>query len=210
VQTLKNCGMEEGMVVLDFGCGAPHYSIAASYTVGTIGKVYAADRDKGIIRYVSNQIKEKNIANVIPLTMDERKLSDFPEKVDFIMVYDLYFWGKQSDEDRDRFIKFRELLKKDSILSIAVYSDIALACDPVNGPFTPKGKPSWFKIPYEDALVRYNVFTFIESCGFALKNIVENGGVHFDEIDNKLHKKTFQNIRMKDIERKNIYNYTKD
>jgi len=50
---------------------------------------------------------------------------------------------------------------------------------------------------------------FIESCGFKLKNIVKDGGVHFDEIDFKLDLDKNKELRFSDLERRDIYNFIK-
>ena len=44
VETLKKCGIAEGMTVLDFGCGHGHYTFAASIAAGS-GKVIAVDSE---------------------------------------------------------------------------------------------------------------------------------------------------------------------
>jgi hypothetical protein len=63
---------------------------------------------------------------------------------------------------------FHSLLKPDGILSVAIFNEIELVNDPVNGPFTPKGKPKWFRISYEDAMKHYEVIPRIQACGFQM------------------------------------------
>jgi hypothetical protein len=105
---------------------------------------------------------------------------------------------------------FHGILTKDSIFSFAVFSEITLVQDSLNGPFLPSGKPKWHHVTYEKAFNDYYNFIYlIESCGFKLHNVVENGGVHFDEIDVKLHLKKHQTTRLSKLERRNIYNFIK-
>jgi len=42
---LEDIGIKKGDVVLDFGCGAGHYTIPAAKVVSEEGKVYAMDKD---------------------------------------------------------------------------------------------------------------------------------------------------------------------
>jgi ubiquinone/menaquinone biosynthesis C-methylase UbiE len=43
---LKNIGIKEGQVILDFGCNVGHYTIAAAKIVGKQGRVYAVDLER--------------------------------------------------------------------------------------------------------------------------------------------------------------------
>jgi ribosomal protein L11 methylase PrmA len=45
-KVLKDIGIEEGHVILDFGCGSGSYSIPAAKIVGKKGKIYALDKDE--------------------------------------------------------------------------------------------------------------------------------------------------------------------
>jgi len=61
---LKEIGVEKGYTILDFGCGEGHYTIPASKAVGENGKVYALDRDKGILSKLEQIIIRSNIKNI--------------------------------------------------------------------------------------------------------------------------------------------------
>lgn len=218
IQTLKECGLTQGMNVLDFGCGAPHYAFPAAKIVGDTGMVYTVDKDVSVIEHIQKRMADENVTNTKPILLDDRGMSTFQESIQFVMYYDLFHSiGKASKgmdnrllENQKLFHEFHRLLTHEGLLSFAVYNEITYVQDPVNGPFTPKGSPKWHHVSYEEAFEKYYRFVpFIESCGYQLRNIVKNGGVHFDEIDTKLHLKKVQTMRLSKIERKDIYNFVK-
>jgi len=45
-EILKKVGVEEGQIVLDFGCGGGNYTIPAAKIIGNAGKIYAVDEDE--------------------------------------------------------------------------------------------------------------------------------------------------------------------
>jgi cyclopropane fatty-acyl-phospholipid synthase-like methyltransferase len=202
VDTLKQCGILPGMTVMDFGCGLGHYTIPASIATGANGKVLAIDSDKWIVSEMDNRIKEHHIDNITLYRMDESGLSQFKNSIDFIMYYDMF----HAHKEKNQYIleAFYNSLSENGTLSFSVFNEIELIQDPINGPKTPTGKPSWFRIPYEEALKHYNVMDQIESCGFQLSNVLEGKGVHFDDYWRRQRRQDFVSL-----ERRNIYNFRK-
>lgn len=80
-EILISCGLKEGMVMVDVGCGNGYFTIPASKIVGDKGKIYAIDIQEEMI----NQLKLNNLPkNVIPILAKnehefplEDKISDF-------------------------------------------------------------------------------------------------------------------------------------
>ncbi|CUS77514.1 Methyltransferase domain-containing protein [Candidatus Kryptonium thompsonii] len=80
-EILKSCGLEEGMTMVDVGCGNGYFTIPASKIVGDKGKIYAIDIQEEMI----NQLKLNDLPeNVIPILAKsehkfplEDKISDF-------------------------------------------------------------------------------------------------------------------------------------
>lgn len=140
VNVLNECGLCPGMTALDFDCGLGHYSFAAPLVIGNNGKIYAVDSNKWIISEIDKRILASNIKNMFPVKADENRLSQYEKSVNFIMYYDMF----QTFRDKNKFIldEFYKALLKDGILSFAVYNEIELIQDPINGPKTPKGKPA--------------------------------------------------------------------
>ena len=60
-------GIENGSVVVDFGCGPGSYIERASRAVGDTGKVYAVDVHELAIKSVNAKARKKSLNNVIPL-----------------------------------------------------------------------------------------------------------------------------------------------
>ena len=60
---LKAVGVEEGQIVLDFGCGEGHYAIPAAKITGEKGKIYAVDKDEQALDRMVQIIEKNNIKN---------------------------------------------------------------------------------------------------------------------------------------------------
>ena len=206
VKTLNECGMKTEMTVMDFGCGAPHYVFPSSQIIGNTSFVYAADKNKWIIELVQKRMMNEGITNIKPIRLTDKTIKKFNEPLQFIMYYDMFhIMGNRIDSrligNEKLFHEFNRLLSNGGILSFAVYWEVTRMQDPVKG---------WITIPYEEAFnEHYKFIPFIESCGFKLKNIVKNGGVHFDEIEFKLNLKKYKDINFSDLERRDIYNFIK-
>lgn len=61
---VKNSGIEEGMVVLDAGCGPGRVTIPASIKVGPSGKVVALDIQKEMLQRVREKAEAVHLANI--------------------------------------------------------------------------------------------------------------------------------------------------
>jgi len=222
VQTLIDCGLAKGMAVMDFGCGVPHYTFPAAKIVGSKGVVYAVDKNNHIIELVKTRADEENASNIQPIKTNEKKIKDFDKSVHFIMYYDCFHgigegMNGRIEENGKLFREFYRLLDNNGILSIAVYKEITYVMDYTKEPkeiISPSGKRKlqfqYQRVSFDDAFQNwYKIIPLVESCGFSLKSIVKNGGVHFDEIDFKLHLKKNKDIQFSDLEHRDIYNFIK-
>jgi len=90
---LKAIGVEEGQIVLDFGCGEGNYSIPAAKVVGEKGRIYALDKDKQALDQLIKLIKNLNLKN-IDVMKKESKTSLEDNFVDFILCYDVIHYVK--------------------------------------------------------------------------------------------------------------------
>lgn len=206
VETLKSCGLNEGMTVLDMGCGHGHYSIAASIAAGATGRVFAVDKVRKVIKAASNRAMSLKLSNITFLNTDEKGLGEYISEIDFLIIYDVLHLGEWKEHREDKLKALRSLLKDQGILSLALYSDMERKPDPNANP-TPKGFLRTVRISHEEAIKPY--LELIEACGFRLQNVVENGGVHFDDFHSSYHWRKFGEVRVSKLERRNIYNFIK-
>lgn len=215
VEILKNCGITEGMTVLDMGCGYGQYTFPASIAVGAEGSVIAVDSEKEtkVLEYVKSKALKYNLKNIICLKTNEKGLSEYKESIDFIILYDVFHciynyskkdWGITT---KHKFIEtLVSLLKSNGIFSFALFNEIEHKKVPVmnkNGHYWNKTIP----INHEEAIQPY--LTRLQASGLNLYKIVENGGVHFDDLYLPNFWRDYSDIKLSSLERRNIYNFTK-
>jgi SAM-dependent methyltransferase len=215
VETLKNCGITKGMTALDFGCGHGHYTFAAAIITGENGKVIAVDSEieNKVLKYVENRAAEFNFKNISCLKANEKGLAEYKNSVDFIMLYDVLHgifnytksdWGITTK--LDMIDSLASLLKSGGILSLALYDEIENKRVPVK---TKGGKDSFksVPVPHNEAIKPY--IKLIEESGLKLHDVIENGGAHFDDFHNPSKWRKNGEIKISDLDRRNIYNFRK-
>jgi len=79
--------IEEGMTVLDFGCGPGFFSIDMAQMVGESGRVIAADLQEGMLQKLSDKIKGTELENRIALHKCEEDKIGISENVDFVLAF---------------------------------------------------------------------------------------------------------------------------
>jgi len=79
--------VNEGMKVLDIGCGPGFFSIELAKLVGNSGKVFAVDLQEGMLQKIRDKIKGTELEERITLIKSERDKFTVPEKVDFILAF---------------------------------------------------------------------------------------------------------------------------
>lgn len=116
---LQDVGIEEGGVVLDFGCGVGHYAIPAAKAVGEEGKVYAVDKDEGVLSSLSRTARAVGLENIVTLNKSsgDASLDLGDESVDMVLLYDvLHFMSAQ--ERAGLYDELHRLLKPGGLLSV--------------------------------------------------------------------------------------------
>jgi len=63
-KNILKLGLLEGMKVADLGSGTGAYSFAAGLHVGHTGHVYSIEVQKGLVKKLESEIKEKGVLNV--------------------------------------------------------------------------------------------------------------------------------------------------
>ena len=113
---LKQIGIRKGQIILDFGSGKGHYTIPASKTVGKNGKVYALDKDNGVLDQLKGIIKEYGITN-IELIQENLKIPLENDSLDAVLCYDVIHY----EVKRRRVAVYNEIhrvLKKEGLFSV--------------------------------------------------------------------------------------------
>lgn len=201
---LGRCGLKPSMNVLDFGCGLGNYAYAAANAAGKDGLVFTIDNNNWITEQLQKRIIKDKLqkrannekADITVFNTDENGLSIFENQIDFAMYFDIFHGMHEKNEDALK--KIRNTLRKDGILAVALFSEIEFVQDPVNGPFTPKGKPKWFHVSYEEGKDRHRVIPRIESCGFTMVG-TENGAVHLDDYWNYKQDVSFDSMERNEV-----------
>ena len=79
--------IEEGMTVLDIGCGPGFFSIELAQLVGKSGRVIAADLQEGMLRKIRDKIQGTELEERIRLHKCETDKLGLSEKVDFVLAF---------------------------------------------------------------------------------------------------------------------------
>jgi len=111
---LKAVGVEEGQIVLDFGCGEGHYAIPAAKVVGEKGRIYGVDKDKQALNQLVQLIRKNNIKN-IEVIKEESRISLESDSVDFILCYDVVHYIKRR---KSIYHEFHRILKSKGTFSL--------------------------------------------------------------------------------------------
>jgi len=111
---LKNAGIKGGDVILDFGCGPGHYTIAAARIVGQNGKVYALDVHPLAVQSVKKKANKEGLTNIKTILSDrDTGLPD--QSIDVALVYDTIHMVN----DKQALTKeLHRVLKPDGLLSV--------------------------------------------------------------------------------------------
>jgi ubiquinone/menaquinone biosynthesis C-methylase UbiE len=79
--------IQEGMTVLDAGCGPGFFSIAMAKLAGKSGRVIAADLQEGMLQKLREKILGTEFEERIALHKCEKNKLGLPEKVDFVLAF---------------------------------------------------------------------------------------------------------------------------
>ena len=79
--------IEEGMTVLDLGCGPGFFSVDIAQMVGKSGRVIASDLQEGMLRKLGDKIQGTELEERIVLHRCEQDKIGWSEKVDFVLAF---------------------------------------------------------------------------------------------------------------------------
>jgi ubiquinone/menaquinone biosynthesis C-methylase UbiE len=88
---VRRFGIEEGMTVVDYGCGPGRYAVEFARIVGDEGKVYAVDIHDMAVEGVRKRIQKRSLKNVEPVLVRGYE-SSLPDGVaDVVCAIDMFF-----------------------------------------------------------------------------------------------------------------------
>jgi len=79
--------VEEGMTILDIGCGPGFFSIDMAQMVGESGRVIASDLQEGMLQKLRDKIQGTQLEERITLHKCEENKIGVSEEVDFIVAF---------------------------------------------------------------------------------------------------------------------------
>jgi len=87
---IETLGIEEGMTVVDYGCGPGSYVKKTSELVGEKGKVYAVDRHKLAVRAVKERVRKYGLKNVEPILVEGYSCPLDDRIADIVFAFDMF------------------------------------------------------------------------------------------------------------------------
>jgi len=112
---LDQFNIENGFIIVDFGCGPGSFVEYASKLVGNSGKVYAVDVHPLAIKAVKEKAKRKGLENVIPVLVSGYPVDIDSHSIDVIYALDMF----HHIQDAAGFLKeLHRLLKPNGTLFI--------------------------------------------------------------------------------------------
>lgn len=113
-RVFKEVNIKPGANVLDFGCGAGNYALAAAKQVGVAGKVYALDKQPVVLKTVHNKADKQGLKNIETILSDySTRLPD--ASLDFIFLFDIFHL---LDYPEKYLAEFQRVLKSDGQLCV--------------------------------------------------------------------------------------------
>lgn len=101
--------LNEGMTVIDIGCGMGHFSVGMAKIVGKNGKIISVDIQQKMLDTLMRRAKKAGVASRIMTFLCDEKDIGISEKVDFALT----FWMVHETPDAFNFLKqVHSILKK--------------------------------------------------------------------------------------------------
>ena len=114
---IRELGIVDGQVIVDFGCGAGHYTIPAAKVVGSKGIVYAIDREKSGIDLLMKTVHSLGISNIMPIISSKPTIDLATSSVDAVLIYDVLHYLNNSEREI-LYQSVNTVLKERGILSV--------------------------------------------------------------------------------------------
>ncbi len=88
-------GIQEGMTVVDYGCGPGRYTLRFSKLVGENGRVYAVDIQPLALETVKRKMQHRALRNIVPALADGYATGLPDHAADIVCVIDMFFGVKE-------------------------------------------------------------------------------------------------------------------
>jgi ubiquinone/menaquinone biosynthesis C-methylase UbiE len=100
--------IENGMTVLDMGCGPGFFSMDMAQLVGPSGRVIASDLQQGMLQKIKNKIQGTELEKRFTLHQCEANKIGISQPVDFVLI----FYMLHEVPNQEKFLKeIRSILK---------------------------------------------------------------------------------------------------
>ena len=86
-RTILRPYIDEGMTVLDLGCGPGFFTIDIAQMVGKSGRVIASDLQAGMLQKLKNKMQGTELEKRITLHTSEHNRIGIAEQVDFVLAF---------------------------------------------------------------------------------------------------------------------------
>ena len=118
--SLKNIGVKEGQILLDFGCGPGNYTIPAAEIVGESSSVYAVEKDRDKLDKLKRKSQELYLDNIKFVNSNGGiKLNIDDEFFNIILLYDIFsYFGLSNSRLIDLLREMYRLLKQNGFMSV--------------------------------------------------------------------------------------------
>ena len=115
----EGIGIKKGQNILDFGCGAGHYTVPAAKVVGKNGRVYALDKDTEALNQLTQKAESEGLDNIVTICNQSKELEINleDESIDVMLLYDILHY-MESEKRRRVYENACRILKAGAILSV--------------------------------------------------------------------------------------------
>ncbi len=114
MKELKSFGLDEGMTVVDFGCGSGIYTIAAAKVVGNSGTVHAVDLHPTLLEMAEKRALGMGLTNIDTIYSDLETGVD-EDSVDIVIFYNVL---TSTRSVRELLFEANRIIKEDGTLLI--------------------------------------------------------------------------------------------
>jgi ubiquinone/menaquinone biosynthesis C-methylase UbiE len=107
--------INEGMTVLDVGCGPGFFSIEIAKMLTNSGKVIAADLQEGMLEKIIQKIRGTDLEQIIEIHKCQNDEIGVTENVDFVLAF--YMIHEVPNQDK-LFLELKSILKPNGMIYI--------------------------------------------------------------------------------------------
>ena len=110
---LKRIPLTEGMVVVDYGCGAGRYTLPVAKLVGSKGRVFAVDIQPIALSTIKEKAARESLTNIEAILIDSYNTGIQGSSTDLVLLIDTLHL---INDHHARFREIHRLLKQDGFL----------------------------------------------------------------------------------------------